>query len=321
MLITLQTFLDIHRIEFILLQWEQNLSIHWDRILPDHYTFKMHCFVLLTPLMRPYILNWVSLSRVSVEYFFHHIFALRRHEFRNWVIRPQNLLIKLWGIRIFKWQVSTDKCEENNSTAPYISHQTFILLPSYHLQYHFQDLLQERHSRATRMLFLTFNVLYTYCWVQNRRSWSAYLNPAISSLVSDLDALFSICGCIKPQRPDVERIYSLLVPWHACSSLCSQRVNLHSRTPLSDTTTYGSLLFRRAGWCRGGVLVSKCGFSESLVPRPPHPWFGPFIRSSPPPMCSDQSPTFSPVRMWVPSLTFPNVPSPRVRPMMRRSTT
>lgn len=55
--IALQTFLHIYRVEFVLLEREQNLSIYWDWILAYHNPLKTDCFGYLSPLMIPDILN------------------------------------------------------------------------------------------------------------------------------------------------------------------------------------------------------------------------------------------------------------------------
>ena len=109
--VTLQTFLHINWVEFVLLQREQDLSIDWDWILADYDSLETSSLALFNPLMTPYILNCIALGRVGIEDFFHQISALRRDELRNGVVGRQYFLIKLRGVWIFKWQVAAHKCE------------------------------------------------------------------------------------------------------------------------------------------------------------------------------------------------------------------
>ena len=74
----------------------------------------------------------ITVNWISVEYFSYKFFAARTDKARYQIIAVQNLFVEFVSVWIFKWQITTRHCVQDDPAAPYIRYKSLIAFASYH---------------------------------------------------------------------------------------------------------------------------------------------------------------------------------------------
>lgn len=106
----------------------------WNTIFTNYYTFHFYRTNFGVPIVISNILNFKPLCWVSVQNFLNKVFVLCRYEAWDQKVTSKNLFVQLICIWIFKRQITTSHCIQNDSTRPDICTQSMISFTCNHFR-------------------------------------------------------------------------------------------------------------------------------------------------------------------------------------------
>ena len=130
----------------------------------SHYdpTVKRNVAYLLTPFMIENLLNLVSFVRVNIEDALKEVFKTVTDKVRKNVLTWKYLFIKLRGVAVLKWKVSTNHCKQYDSTWPDINLQSIVFFTGNHLRGSIARWPTSRLEHLSRFIRITQTKIYYF---------------------------------------------------------------------------------------------------------------------------------------------------------------
>ena len=114
------------------LYFGQKLFYHRHSVFSNHYSFHISVFYQLVPLVTADIRDGHSSFRVCIQNFLNKVLGALGNESGNQKVAIQDFLVKFACVGIFKRQITTSHCIQNDSAAPNVRVQTMVTLACDH---------------------------------------------------------------------------------------------------------------------------------------------------------------------------------------------